>query len=143
MNRFLLLFILNFVAVYEANACSCVGFSLQEQFCHSDFVIKVKVEDVAKMNQSSILIYQVNILETYKATDEAKSALQLKLLTTNPILGMCGLELQRDQVAVVGGKIINGQPNIGICYLHIRNSGEIEAQETNLRENFVKSCVSA
>ncbi|CAD6238052.1 GSCOCG00008370001-RA-CDS, partial [Cotesia congregata] len=81
------------------------------------------------MNQSSILIYQVNILETYKATDEAKSALQLKLLTTNPILGMCGLELQRDQVAVVGGKIINGQPNIGICYLHIRNSGEIEAQE--------------
>lgn len=79
----------------------------------------------------------------FKATDEAKSALQNKLLPTYSVAGSCGLNFQRDEVVVVGGSIINGQPSIGLCHLHIQNSGEIEAQETNLRENFIKSCVSA
>ncbi|KAG8035808.1 hypothetical protein G9C98_001464 [Cotesia typhae] len=133
---------MSLVAIHKANACGCMALSLEKLFCDSDFVIKVKIEDIGKMDQTSFLIYTVNILETYKATDEAKSALQYKRLPTYSVAGSCGLNFQRDEVVVVGGNIINGQPSIGFCHLHIQNSGEIEAQEINLRENFIKSCVS-
>ncbi|KAH0551979.1 tissue inhibitor of metalloproteinase-like [Cotesia glomerata] len=142
MIRFLFLLTLSLVAIYEASACSCAAFSLQHLFCESDFVIKMKIEDIPKNEESLYLIYKVDVLETYKASDAAKSALKNRLVATNPESGICGLIYQQGDVVVVGGIVMNGLPHISVCELHIKNAEKIAAEETNLRENFIKSCVS-
>lgn len=123
----------------------------------------MKIEDIPKNEQSPYLMYKVNVLETYKviqnfilsikwlnfkpynffqASDAAKTALKNGLVATNPESGICGLMYQRDDVAVVGGTVTNGLPHISLCELHIENAEKIAAEETNLRENYIKSCVS-
>ncbi|CAD6245380.1 GSCOCG00013674001-RA-CDS [Cotesia congregata] len=143
MIHVLFLLTLSLVAIYEANACSCVYQSHQQKFCESDFVIKMKVEDIKENNkESQYLMYQVNILETYKASAAAKSALKNRVLVTYSDSGICGIPFWRDDVAVVSGFVINEQPHISICDMHIYNAEKIAAEEMNLRENYIKSCVS-
>ncbi|KAG8035116.1 hypothetical protein G9C98_001606 [Cotesia typhae] len=142
MIRFVFLLTLSLATIYEANACSCAAFPLQQLFCESDFVIKMKIEDILKNEQSPYLMYKVNVLETYKASDAAKTALKNELVATNPESGICGLMYQRDDVVVVGGTVTNGLSHISLCELHIENAKKIAAKETNLRENYIKSCVS-
>ncbi|XP_057334354.1 metalloproteinase inhibitor 3-like [Microplitis mediator] len=143
MKRFLILFFLSSLTIDYTNGCSCAGFPLQTLFCNSDFVVKIKVTDTGKTQEPINNIYHVDILETYRANPEAVEALNLKYLLTHPDEGMCGLPLKRDQVAVVGGKIIDGKPEISFCNLHIQNPQKIEAESVNLRENFSKNCATA
>ncbi|CAD6245378.1 GSCOCG00013673001-RA-CDS [Cotesia congregata] len=142
MMRFLFFLTLSLVAIYEANACSCAAFPLQHLFCESDFVIKMKIDDLPENKESSYLMYKVDILETYKESDAAKSALKNRLVATNLESGICGLIYKQGDVVVVGGGIMNGVPHISLCELHIENAEKIAAEETNLRENFIKTCVS-
>ncbi|XP_057334549.1 metalloproteinase inhibitor 3-like [Microplitis mediator] len=143
MKRFLILFILGSLTIDYTNGCRCAFTPLQNSFCSSDFVIKIKVTDTGKTQEPISTIYHVDILETYRANPKAVEALKLKYLLTHPDGGMCGLPLERDQVAVVGGKIIDGKPEISICNLHIENPQKIEAESVNLRENFSKNCATA
>ncbi|KAH0551980.1 hypothetical protein KQX54_003792 [Cotesia glomerata] len=101
----------------------------------------MKIEDFQTNEQSLYKTYQVNILETYKASDDAKSALKNRLLVTYSESAICGLMFKRDDVAVVSGLIMNGQPRSSICYMNIHDAEKIAAEETNLRENYIKSCV--
>ncbi|XP_057333783.1 metalloproteinase inhibitor 1-like [Microplitis mediator] len=142
MKRFLILFILGSLTIDYTNGCSCVGATLQDSFCSSDFVIKIKVTDTGKTQEPIRNIYHVDILETYRANPEAVEALKLKYLLTNPEGGLCGLSFNRDQVAVVGGNIIDGKPEISVCNLHIKNPQKIEAESVNLRENYSKNCAT-
>ncbi|XP_057333784.1 tissue inhibitor of metalloproteinase-like [Microplitis mediator] len=143
MKRLLILFFLGSLIIEYANGCTCLDLTLQHKFCNSDFVIKVQVKDIAKMVESGRYIYHVDILETYRATDEAKERLQLNFLVTNPFDGMCGLDLRNDRVAIVGGDIRDGKPDVIICDLHIENPEKMEAEYVNLRENFPKNCTAA
>ncbi|XP_057333778.1 metalloproteinase inhibitor 3-like [Microplitis mediator] len=143
MKRFLILFILGLLTIDYTNGCRCVFTPLQDSFCNSDFVIKIKVTDTGKTQESIKNIYHIDILETYRANPEAVEALKLKYFLTNPDGASCGLPLNRDQVAVVGGHIIDGKPSIGLCNLNIENPQEIDAESVNLRENFSKNCATA
>ncbi|XP_057335594.1 metalloproteinase inhibitor 3-like [Microplitis mediator] len=143
MKRFLILFCLGSLTIDYTNGCNCIGFPLQTLFCSSDFVIKIKVTDTSKTEEPIKNKYHVDILETYRANAAAEEPLKLKYLITNPYEGLCGLPLERDQVAVVGGHIIDGKPEIGVCNLHIENPQKIEAASYVLRENFSEICPSA
>ncbi|XP_008544002.1 metalloproteinase inhibitor 3-like [Microplitis demolitor] len=143
MKRFLILFILGSLTIDYTNGCSCVGFPLQDLFCSSDFVIKIKVTNTEKTPEPIRKMYYVDVLETYRANAAAEEALKLKYLITNPYEGLCGLPLDRGQVAVVGGRISDGKPEVSLCDLHIEDPQKIEAESVNLRENFSKNCATA
>ncbi|XP_057333782.1 tissue inhibitor of metalloproteinase-like [Microplitis mediator] len=143
MKEFLLLFFLGSLIIEYTNGCSCRDLSLQHLFCNADFVIKIQLKDIAKMEESGKYIYHVDISETYRATDEAEKALKVKFLVTTPFDGMCGLDLRSDHVAIVGGNLRDGTPEISICDLHIENSEKMEAEYVNLRENFPKNCTAS
>ncbi|XP_053595896.1 metalloproteinase inhibitor 3-like [Microplitis demolitor] len=143
MKQFLILFFLGSLIIGYTNGCSCLDFSLQQLFCNSDFVIKIQLKDIAKMDGSGNYVYHVDILETYRVTDEAEKALKVKFLVTTPFDGMCGLDLRSDHVAIVGGDLRDGTPEISICGLHIENSEKMEAEYVNLRENFPKNCTAS
>ncbi|XP_057333781.1 tissue inhibitor of metalloproteinase-like isoform X2 [Microplitis mediator] len=143
MKRLLILFFFGSLIIEYANGCTCLDLTLQQKFCNSDFVIKIHLKDIAKMEDSGMYIYHVDILETYRATDEAEKAFKFQFLVTTPFESICGLDLKSDHVAIVGGEIRDGTPEISMCSFHIENSEEMEAEYVNLRENFPKNCTAS
>ncbi|XP_008545293.1 tissue inhibitor of metalloproteinase isoform X2 [Microplitis demolitor] len=138
--NFVALFLLTFLTFYAevVNGCTCSEMSVADIFCMSDFVIEMEVEDVGYMEHMSRHIYQIKILETYKATDKANDALKVNLITSYSINDMCSIALTRRSVETIGGRIIDGQPNISECFSILLNSDAI-----NLRDFIPKNCSSS
>ncbi|XP_008559670.1 metalloproteinase inhibitor 3 [Microplitis demolitor] len=141
MQRFFMLFLLSLLIVEFTNGCSCRYFLNQELFCQSHFVIKVQVTSTEKLGELEGYRYHVDILETYRATNEGKKVLELKYLETQPFNGMCGRYLRNDDVVIVGGHITSdGIPYINICGLEMIPTDDVYV---DLRENFPKNCMAS
>ncbi|XP_057324356.1 uncharacterized protein LOC130667004 [Microplitis mediator] len=111
--------------------CMCKEVPLVEQFCNSDFVIKMKVNNQADIANSSIRIYQFDIMKVYKIRYDGIPMLSYGMMTTNYELS-CGVILQNNDTLIYGGNFIESQlPDMHTCDLTIHNEEAMKIFEKN------------
>ncbi|CAJ0600115.1 unnamed protein product [Cylicocyclus nassatus] len=98
------------VTIATAEACSCLPHStMQEAFCASDYVSRVKViskkdENTAKeYSPMNDIIYNVEHIHIYKNASETK--VLPKEVATAADIGTCGLLLQNGEEYLLGGTV--------------------------------------
>ncbi|XP_020298685.1 metalloproteinase inhibitor 3 isoform X2 [Pseudomyrmex gracilis] len=141
LMHFLLLTVL-LAPVQRVAACSCMPMHPQSKFCHSDFVVVVRVKNITTKHSVGDyeIAYKVKINRVFKSNPKADVALMQNLLWTPSSDALCGVTLNVGETYVVDGRIFSGKPFISICGLSIRWAETTSRQRKGLRQLYQQGC---
>ncbi|EFA12156.1 Tissue inhibitor of metalloproteases-like Protein [Tribolium castaneum] len=121
-----------------SNACSCMGYHPQTQYCRADFVILARVKRSTVLN--SLKVYKVRIRKTYKGSDKATVALKSGRLLTASDEAMCGANLEAGRVYAISGQVNSLKAHINLCGMAIPWRNLTRRQRKGLKSVYKKGC---
>ncbi|CAK9831621.1 Tissue inhibitor of metalloproteinase [Anthophora retusa] len=117
---YFLLLALSLAPVQRVVACSCMWNHPQTVFCHSDFVVLVKVKKMDTTNEHETS-YNVKINKFFKVNNgETYAALKKNLLFTSSMQSSCSIILLPGKMYVVSGNMYHNKAHLSPCGLSMQ-----------------------
>ena len=105
--------------------CKCPGQpkTINEQYCSSDFMFKIKVTTDAQKNGTIDVWYETVVEKVFKGTPlkpdpQMKAPILSNKIYTPSRSGACGIALEKGQEYIVSGAIIDGKLRATSCGFH-------------------------
>ncbi|XP_023655433.1 metalloproteinase inhibitor 4 [Paramormyrops kingsleyae] len=130
-----------------AEACSCSPAHPQQQFCHSEIVIRAKISGekiVSPGNNSSpymkLIQYEIKLIKMFKGFEKVKD---IQYVYTPVFSSLCGIQLDSSnkvQYLLSGNMLSDGKVSIGLCDF-IESWDDLSmSQKKNLNYRYQMGC---
>lgn len=113
---FVLIILVNQIS--QSTSCKCVVRPPKDQFCGSEFTVRVLVNGIQDFKDQNKRVYQVTVEQIYRANEEARTSLGGGKLHTNRHSSSCGVILADDRSYILTGTVSNGKTSIHNCGFH-------------------------
>ncbi|XP_051166337.1 metalloproteinase inhibitor 3-like [Leptopilina boulardi] len=119
--------------------CNCLITHPQYDYCRSDFVVVIKVNEVIEEDYENYLIYKVNVKKVFKYLKNWKNLLGNKIYTPASIMN-CGVRFELNKKYFVSGHFENGKPIVTICDAVIQSKKITNDQYSGFDKRYKENC---
>lgn len=120
----------------ETDACSCYPTHPQTSYCNSEYVIVARILRKSNRRINNQIIYKIDIVKTYKASENATRFLKQSRLMTAPNDGLCGINFKIGQLYAIAG---NSQ-KVGLCQYIKEYSQMTQVEKRGIAGAYKKGC---